>query len=289
MELNGSLRIAVQSSGRLSEGSLQLLRSMGLQFETYERRLFARCRNLPIDVLFLRDDDIPEYVQDGVCDLGIVGQNVLRERGSAVDELLPLDFGYCRLSIAVPDKNGSTLTLGDLNGKRIATSYPRILESFLAEKGIAAEAILLKGCVEVAPALQVADAICDLVSTGSTIQTNRLMVIEDVLQSQATLIGSSQPSQTKKKLIDQLLLRARGVQEAKRTKYIMFNLPRESVEEVSSIVPGSKSPTVLPLADPQFVAVHSVVFEEDFWETVEAIKSCGGSDILISSIEKFVR
>lgn len=289
MESNGTIRIAIQKSGRLSEGSLSLLHQMGLQFETYQDRLFARCRNMPIDLIFLRDDDIPEYVQDGVADLGIVGSNVLDERRSKVERLLPLDFGYCSLSIAAPEREAYK-SVNDLNGKRIATSYPQMLRRYLKQQGISAETVLLKGCVEIAPALKVADAICDLVATGSTLRTNRLRILNTVTQCQAILIGQNKPSTKKKRdLVERLLLRAKGVQEARKYKYIMFNAPADALEPIKKLVPGCKSPTVIPLAEPGFIAVHSMVMEETFWDVVEKIRTCGGRDILVSPVEKFIR
>lgn len=288
MKSNGTLRIAIQKSGRLSDGSLALLRQMGLQFETYRDQLFAQCRNMSVDILFLRDDDIPEYVQDGVADLGIVGSNVLDERCMDVAKLLPLDFGFCSLSIAVPEQASYTSIL-DLSDKRIATSYPETLKRYLRLQNVSAEVILLKGCVEIAPALLVADAICDLVATGSTLRTNRLAVIDTVSKCQAVLIGKTKTTDEKQLLIEKLLLRGRGVQEASKYKYIMFNAPAQALDSIKSLVPGCKSPTVVPLADPGFIAVHSVVLEENFWDIVETIKECGGTGIIVSSIEKFIR
>ncbi len=288
MKSNGIIRIAVQRSGRLSEGSLSLLKSMGLQFETYQNRLFTRCRNMPIDILFLRDDDIPEYVQDGVADLGIVGSNLLDENGATVERLLSLDFGFCTLAIAVPEQSDFK-TIAELSGKKIATSYPRSLKKYLAEQRVEAEIIVLKGCVEVAPALQIADAICDLVSTGSTLRTNRLSVLNTISKSQAILIGTPNASGEKRQLIERLVLRAGAVREARAFKYIMFNLPEKKLEEAKALVPGCDSPTVMRLADPTMIAVHSVVEEERFWDVVEKIKECGGSGILVSPIEKFIR
>lgn len=287
-EQRRGVRIAVQRSGRLAEGSLNLLRNMGLQFETYQDRLFASCRNLPVDILFLRDDDIPEYVQDGVAELGIVGQNVLEEDEAKVDRLLPLDFGYCTLAIAVPEQRTWT-TPQDLQGKCIATTSPVTLRRFLAAQGIAAEVIVLRGCVEVAPVLDIADAICDLVSTGSTLRMNRLRTIATVAKSQAVLIGTRTLSAEKRSFVEKLLLRARGEEEAKRYKYVMFNAPESALPKVQALVPGCKSPSVIRLAEPGFVAVHSVVLEEEFWEVVEKIRACGGSGILVTPIEKFIR
>lgn len=288
MQSTGTLRIATQKSGRLSEASLALLKQMGLQFETYRDRLFTQCRNMSIDILFLRDDDIPEYVQDGVADLGIVGSNVLDERSTRVERLLPLDFGFCSLSIAVPEREPYR-SVQDLEGKRIATSYPETLARFLREKKVAAEVILLRGCVEIAPALGVADAICDLVASGSTLRTNRLTVIDTIARSQAMLIGKKQTAGPKRHLIDTLLMRAQGVQEARKYKYIMFNAPASALEPIKTLVPGCKSPTVVPLAESGFIAIHSMILEESFWEVVEKIRACGGSDIVVSPVEKFIR
>lgn len=285
---NGTIRIAIQKSGRLAEGSLQLLRQMGLEFETYSGRLFSRCRNLPVDILFLRDDDIPEYVQDGVADLGIVGANVLDESGARVKQLLPLTFGFCTLTIAAPDQTGIR-SLTDLRGKRIATSFPKTLDKYLRKNQIKAEIVTLRGSVEIAPALAVADAICDLVSTGSTMRVNRLRALTTVLESQATLIGQKNPNAKKQALIEKLLLRARGVEDARRYKYIMFNAPKNALDAIKKFVPGCKSPTVVALAERGFIAVHSVVLEEAFWDVVEKIRACGGSGILVSPIEKFIR
>lgn len=288
LSAGGTIRIAVQRSGRLSEGSLNLLRSMGLQFETYQNRLFTTCRNMPVDILSLRDDDIPEYVQDGVADLGIVGSNLLDENSATVERLLSLDFGYCTLALAVPEQN-SIQSVCELSGKKIATSYPNTLKRYLAQKGIDAEIIVLRGCVEIAPALRIADAICDLVSTGSTLRTNRLRILETVSRNQAVLIRTPRPSPAQQKIIGKLLLRASGVKEARVFKYIMFNLPARKLKDVKALVPGCDSPTVMPLADPKMIAVHSVVEEERFWEVVERIKECGGSGILVTPIEKFIR
>jgi len=243
---------------------------------------------MPIDILFMRDDDIPEYVQDGVADLGIVGSNLLDENDSEVSRLLSLDFGFCSLAIAVPEQSDFKV-IADLAGKKIATSYPQTLKRYLAEQRVGAEIIVLKGCVEVAPVLQVADAICDLVSTGSTLRTNRLTVLETISKSQATLVGTPNTSLEKQKLIERLLLRASGVREARAFKYIMFNLPEQKLDDVKALVPGCDTPTVMRTADQTMIAVHSVVEEERFWEVVEKIKECGGSGILVSPIEKFIR
>ena len=288
MQSNGTIKIAMQKSGRLSEGSISLLGQMGLRFETYKDRLFTRCRNMPIDVLFLRDDDIPEYVRDGVADLGIVGSNVLDERMVSVERLLPLDFGFCSLCLAVPER-GEFESVEDLNGKRIATSYPETLRSFLRDRGIKSEFVVLGGCVEIAPALKIADAICDLVSTGSTLRTHGLTILETVTRCQAVLFGRQDPPEKSRRLIQRLLLRAQEVQEARKFRYVMFNAQADAVDAIKNLLPGCKSPTIVPLADPGFVAVHAMVLEETFWEVVEKLRDRGASDILVVPVEKFMR
>lgn len=283
-----SLKIALQRSGKLAQGSLDLLKQMGLSFEVNQSTLSTSCRNFPIDLLFIRDDDIPEYVQDGIADLGIVGANVIVESERKVEEVLDLDFGYCRLSIAVPEGEEYE-NIEELEGKRIATSYPVILQSVLEERGIQADIVVLKGCVEIAPTLEIADAICDIVSTGSTLRMNRLKEIETVAESQATLIQGASIDPEKKELIEKIILRAEGVLDAKRYKYIMCNVPKDAVEKIKKLIPGMKSPSIMTLANSEYVAMHSVVLEEEFWGIVEQIKAFGGSAILFSSIEKFIR
>ncbi len=284
-----NLKIAVQKKGRLAEPSRQILKSIGLDFEHYEGRLFSPCRNFPLDILFLRDDDIPEYVQDGVTDLGIVGLNVVQEKAAQVVELDSLDFGSCTLSIAVP-RNSSFRSVYDLENKRIATSYPRILKGFLEMKKIKARIIEISGSVEITPSLDVADAICDLVSTGSTLQINELEPIEIVLKSEAFLIANPQSLKDRKRqeLTERLRVRLQGNLRARKTKYVMMNAPNEALEEIRKILPGMKSPTVMPLAEENMVAIHSVVPEEVFWDVMEKLRKTGASDILVVPIEKMV-
>ncbi len=289
MQSNGTLRIAIQKSGRLYDSSIALLQEMGLEFELYRDRLFVNVRNMPIDILFLRDDDIPEYVRDGVAQLGIVGSNILEERGPEVENLLPLNFGYCRLKIAVPEQS-KVQCIQDLQGMRIATSYPTILSRFLSQKDIKATPILLRGSVEVAPALGVSDAICDLVSTGSTLRTHRLRVLETVLESQAILVCQKNLSTDKKIFVDKLLMRAKGVQDGRRCKYVMFNAPMSSLDVIKERIPTCRSPSIMQLADPSMVAIHTVITPEDaFWDVIEVIRACGGSDIIVSPVEKLIR
>ena len=290
MKFNGeNLKIAVQKKGRLAEPSRQILKSIGLDFEHYEGRLFSPCRNFPLDILFLRDDDIPEYVQDGVTDLGIVGLNVVQEKAAQVVELDPLGFGTCTLSIAVP-RNSSFRSVYDLENKRIATSYPRVLKRFLEMKKIKARIIEISGSVEITPSLDVADAICDLVSTGSTLQINELEPIEIVLKSEAFLIANPQSLKDRKRqeMTERLRVRLQGNLRARRSKYVMMNAPNEALEEIRKILPGMKSPTVMPLAEEDMVAIHSVVPEEVFWDVMEKLRKTGASDILVVPIEKMV-
>ncbi|MBI4447273.1 MAG: ATP phosphoribosyltransferase [Acidobacteria bacterium] len=290
MRLNGdNLKMAVQRQGRLAEPSIGLLKSVGLDFDYYEGRLFAHCRNFPLDILFLRDDDIPEYVQDGVTDLGIVGLNITEEKGAQVAQLDCLDFGSCSLSIAVPGR-GSIRTVFDLQGKRIATSYPRILSRFLSEKKIEARVIEISGSVEITPSLDVADAICDLVSTGSTLRLNDLEPIEVILKSEAVLIAHPQSlaDPRKQELVERLRIRFQGNIKARKTKYIMMNAPQSALERIQQILPGMKSPTIVPLAETGMIAIHSAVPEEFFWDVIENLKKAGASDILVVPIEKMV-
>ena len=290
MKFDGeNLKIAVQKKGRLAEPSRQILKSIGLDFEHYEGRLFSPCRNFPLDILFLRDDDIPEYVQDGVADLGIVGLNVVQEKAAQVVELDALGFGTCTLSIAVP-RNSSFRSVYDLENKRIATSYPRVLKRFLEMKKIKARIIQISGSVEITPSLDVADAICDLVSTGSTLKINELEPIEIVLKSEAFLIANPQSLKDPKRqeLTERLRVRLQGNLRARRSKYVMMNAPNEALEEIRKILPGMKSPTVMPLADEDMVAIHSVVPEEVFWDVMEKLRKTGASDILVVPIEKMV-
>jgi len=290
MKLNSeNLKIALQRKGRLEEHSKLMLKSIGLDFEYYEGRLFSHCQNFPLDILFLRDDDIPEYVQDGVTDLGIVGLNVVQEKESKVVQLDSLGFGTCKLSIAVPQRS-SLSSLQDLNGKRIATSHTRILQNFLEENKISARVIEISGSVEITPSLDVADAICDLVSTGSTLRMNDLKPIETVLKSEAVLVANprSLKDPKKRKVMDRLRTRLQGNIQARQTKYVMMNAPEKSLGKIREILPGMRSPTVVPLAEEGMVAVHSAVPEEVFWDVIEQLKKTGATDILVVPVEKMV-
>lgn len=283
------LRIALQKEGRLAEWSVELLRGMGLEFETYKRRLISRCRNFDIDLLFLRDDDIPEYVQDGVVDLGIVGNNLVQECAAEVETLAPLGFGYCTLQIAVPEAS-AVRDVKQLQGLRVATTYPKMCARFLQAKGVTAEIIPIMGSVEITPSLDVADAICDLVSTGSTLEMHNLLSIATVMESEAVLVANraSRSGKAWNGRITQLIDRLHGVLQARAKKYVMLNAPSAAIPEIRAVISGRKSPTIVPLADPAMVAVHAVVEEDLFWEKMERLKAVGASDILVMTIEKMI-
>lgn len=290
MRKDGRLRIAIQSNGRLTDESTALLRHAGLEFEEQGRRLMAPCRNFDLDILFVRDDDIPEYAHDGVVDLGIVGLNVVRESSVDVKVIEELGYGYCSLVIAVP-RSSAIRTPDDLEGVRIATSYPRSLTSFLSERGLSAQVVEIHGGAEVAPALDVCDAICDLTSTGSTLRVNELRPLTTVYDSQAVLIANREALETKERaaLIQRLTKRMDSYLTARRLRYVMLNAPASSLEQIRDILPGLRSPTVIPLADPEMMAVHAAVEEEVFWEVLERLKEAGGSDILVLPVEKMMR
>lgn len=283
------MKLALQKNGRITDESIALLRAAGLDFEFSVRSLFSPCINFPLDVLSLRDDDIPEYVQDGVSDLGIVGANVVEEKGAKVRVVERLGFGKCRLAICVP-KNGSLHDLDSLKGKRIATSYPKTLGRFLASRGIEANIIEISGSVEITPALNVADATCDILSTGSTARVNGLEPILNIMESEAVLIANERviASVSASDEIDRLLTRIRSSLRARGNKYVMMNAPLSSVEKLKQLVPGMKSPTVVPLANREMVAIQSVVGEEVLWEVIEQLKRAGASDIVVTSIEKII-
>ncbi|HEY6190756.1 MAG TPA: ATP phosphoribosyltransferase [Bacteroidota bacterium] len=286
---NGRLKLAIQKDGRMTEDSITLLKATGLDFDLRSRSLFSPCRNFPLDILSLRDDDIPEYVQDGVCDLGIVGENIVVEKEARIAIVERLGFGKCRLVICAP-KAGAIRELAGLARKRIATSYPRTLGTFLASRGLPAEIVELSGAVEIAPALDVADAICDLVSTGSTARINGLEVIHTVMDSEALLIGHQALMTVagKKETAARFLVRIQSTLRGRGKKYVMMNAPSTSVSTIRHLIPGMKSPTIVPLADPSMVAVHSVVGEEVFWEVMERLKDAGATDIVVVPIEKFI-
>ncbi len=282
-----TLKIAVQKSGRLYEGSMQLLKECGIEISNGNNQLRVLSGNFPVEIFFLRDDDIPEYVQDAVADIGFVGQNVVNEKNKQVQVIEKLGFGKCRLSLAVP-KNGPLQSVNDLNGKKIATSYPVILAAFLKEKNISSSIHEISGSVEIAPRIGLADAICDLVSSGSTLFTNELKEIETILSSEAVLVSNKELSTSKKIILESLLFRIRAVRKAKNNKYVLLNAPNNKLESICKLLPGMKSPTILPLAEPGWSSVHSVISESDFWNVIEQLKAAGAQGILIIPIEKMV-
>lgn len=281
------LRFAIQKKGRLREETMELLKEVGLKLSANQDLLRFESPNYPIEILFLRDDDIPSYVSDQVADIGIVGENLLMETSADVVVAEKLGYAKCRLSIAVP-KSHQAKSINDLANQTIATSYPNTLKRFAETKGINIQIHTISGSVEIAPVLGVAEAICDLVSSGSTLVQNGLREIETVMSSQAVLIRNKNLPAEKMKILDNLLFRIRSVLQAQNYKYVMLNAPKDSVSKISEIIPGLKNPTIAPLADPQWVSFASVVKENEFWEVLEKLKACGAQGILIMPIEKMV-
>lgn len=282
-----NLKIAIQKSGRLSDESLGLLKACGIRFSNGAGKLRTEALNFPLEVYFLRDDDIPQYVADGVADLGMVGENVLYEKQLPLTVAARLGFGRCRLALAVP-KNEAYSSIESLRGKRIATSYPGLLQKFLQSQQVEAEIHEISGSVEIAPGIGLADAICDLVSTGSTLLTNGLREVETVLQSEAVLARPQELSLEKEALLQRLLFRIEAVQQASRNKYILLNAPNDRLSTIIALLPGIKSPTVLPLALPGWSSLHSVIEENQFWEVIEQLKLAGAEGILVVPIEKMI-
>lgn len=281
------LKLAIQKSGRLYDGSLKLLRECGIGINNGNNQLRVKAADFPIEIFFLRDDDIPEYVQDTVADIGFVGENIVKEKSKNVEIAEKLGFGKCRLSIAAP-KNSNIKTIEDLVGKRIATSYPSILSGFLSENNVGASIHEISGSVEIAPKIGLADAICDLVSSGSTLFTNELAEIKTILQSEAVMICNKELSAEKKQLLERLQFRIQAVKKAANNKYVLLNAPNEKLQTICNLLPGMKSPTILPLAEPGWSSVHSVINESDFWNVIEKLKDNGAEGILIIPIEKMI-
>lgn len=282
------LKIALQKSGKLAEGSTALLRKCGIGFSNGLGKLRTEAADFPLEIFFLRDDDIPNYVADGVADVGIVGENVIAEDPKPVETIDRLGFGRCRLSIAVPkgiEYNG----ISDLRGKRIATSYPKILADFFSSRSITADIHMISGSVEIAPSIGLADAVCDLVSSGSTLFSNGLREVETVMNSEAVLIARNGLNSELSETLNRLLFRIRSVNAASQNKYILLNAPVEKVKEISAILPGMKSPTVVPLAENGWVSVHSVISQHDFWDVVDNLKRAGAEGILVLTIDQMIR
>jgi ATP phosphoribosyltransferase len=292
------LQIAIQKSGRLADKSLALLERSGLQFARSKDKLFWFGRNLPVDLLLVRDDDIPRLLVDNVCQLGIVGENVAEEKllevrqqraDAALTALLRLDFGHCRLKLAVPE-DSTTTAITELAGQRLATSYPHLVRRWLTDNGVDAEVVMLNGAVEIAPSLGTADAIVDLVSTGTTLRANHLKAIAEVMSSQAALYRCpARLDEAREELVAKLLTRIQGVQQAAESKYVMLHAPRSRLAEISAILPGAESPTVLSLeGQDDRVAIHAVCTEQVFWEHLEELKSAGASAVLVLPVEKML-
>ncbi|GJQ64087.1 MAG: ATP phosphoribosyltransferase [Melioribacteraceae bacterium] len=287
--MNGNLKLAIQKKGRLTEKSLDLLKNCGLEIDSYKERLFVSARNFNVDILFLRDDDIPEYVQDGVADIGIVGGNVIEEKNSEVNRVRNLGFGKCKLMFGIPEEE-SLENPAELQDKVIATSYPEILNKYLDKNSVSAKIIEISGSVEIAPTLGVADYVCDIVSTGTTLKMNKLKKSLTVLESQAELIANKKLSENLSKinLFNELISRIDSALTAKKSKYLMMNVPGESLDSISKIIPSLKSPTIMPLADQELFAVHAVIPADRFWQIVEDLKANGASGILLLPIENMI-
>ena len=282
-----NLKIAIQKSGRLHDDSVKLLKECGIGISNGMNKLKAEAANFPLEVFFLRDDDIPQYVEDAVADIGIVGENVVYEKNKKIDIVDKLGFGSCRLSIAV-GRNELYESVQFIQGKRIATSYPVLVQRFLDANNIAAEIHEISGSVEIAPGIGLADAICDLVSSGSTLFTNGLKEVETILHSQAVLVRNARLNEEKSALLQKLLFRMKAVKKAKNNKYILLNAPNNRLPEIIGLLPGMKSPTVVPLAEAGWSSVHSVLNENDFWDIIEKLTQAGAQGILVVPIEKMI-
>ena len=283
----GLLRIAVQAKGRLFEETMALLEESDIKLSATKRTLLVQSSNFPVEVLFLRDDDIPQSVATGVADLGIVGENEFAEKGEEAEIIKRLGFSKCRLSLAMP-KDIDYPGVEWFNGKKIATSYPVILEKYMKETGVSAEVHVITGSVEVAPGIGLADAIFDIVSSGSTLVSNRLKEVEVVMKSEALLIGNKNMCDEKKEILNELLFRMNAVKTAEDKKYVLMNAPKDKLEEIVAVLPGMKSPTVMPLAQEGWCSVHTVLDEKRFWEIIGKLKALGAEGILVLPIEKMI-
>ncbi|MGQ9620335.1 MAG: ATP phosphoribosyltransferase [Bacteroidales bacterium] len=282
------LKIAIQKSGRLSDNSRRLLEECGIKFSNGSGMLKLTATNFPVEILFLRDDDIPQYVEQGVVDAGIVGENMFLEKGRDIKVVEKLGFAKCRLCLAVP-KEEEYSAPEYFNGKKIATSYPRILSDYLRKNNISAEIEEISGSVEIAPGIGLADAVCDIVSSGSTLVTNGLKEVVTILKSQAIMVANKKLSVKKLDILEKLLFRIRAVKNAGENKYILLNAPESAIQKIAEILPGMKSPTILPLMEKGWVSLHSVVREDDFWEKIDMLRDAGAEGILVIPIEKMIR
>jgi len=281
------LKIAIQKKGRLSETSHKLLEECGIKFSNGADILKTNAVNFPVEILFLRDDDIPQYVEQQVADIGILGENIVFEKNKDVEILEQLGFAHCRLSLAIPNESVFT-GMEYFTNRKIATSYPRLLTNFLKENNITAEIEEISGSVEIAPGIGLADAVCDIVSSGSTLMTNGLKEVVTIMKSQAVIISNRNLDEDRKKILNKLLFRVRAVKNAKENKYILLNAPLEALPQICRILPGMKSPTILPLEEKGWCSIHSVVKEDEFWERIDQLKNAGAQGILVIPIEKMV-
>lgn len=284
---NKNLKIAIQKDGRLTNESLKILKIMGIEIETYSRKLFATSYNLPVEILFCRDDDIPNYVENGTADIGIVGQNLIAETNAKVTEIAKPNFGYCNLAVAVP-RESSITSIDELKDKKIATSFPNITKKYFKDKNINIKAVPISGAVEITPALGVAEAITDITVSGSSLIMNDLKQIDTIMSSEAVIIKNNNLEESKEKLLSQLLERLKATLKAKNLKYIMMNAPEDSLDKIKQIAPGLDAPTVMKLTKPNWLAIHAVMDENIFWSTTNKLKDLGAQNILVLPIEKLI-
>jgi len=287
MIMEKKLHIAVQKSGRLHDESLKLLKDCGISFDNGKDQLKAAARNFPMEVFYLRNGDIPQYLRDGVIDIAIIGENLLVEKGEGIEIAEKLGFSKCKVSLAVP-KEDDYKGIQSLNGKKIATSYPNTVKKYLNKAGVYADLHIINGSVEIAPNIGLSDAICDIVSSGSTLFKNNLKEVEVLFHSEAVLASGPSLSNEKQALLDKLQFRIQSVLKGRKSKYILMNVPNESIEVISSILPVLKSPTVMPLAEPGWSSLHSVINEGTFWDVIDQLKAAGAQDILVCPVEKMV-
>lgn len=282
-----TLKIAIQKSGRLHDESLKILQDCGISINNGKGQLKAKASNFPLEIFYLRNGDIPKYLRDGVVDLAIIGENLCIEKGEDLPIVQKLGFSKCRVSIAVP-KTMDYQNIKDLDGKEIATSYPNTLKRFLNQKNIKADIHLINGSVEIAPNIGLSQAICDIVSSGSTLFKNNLKEVETILESEAVLVSSPKLSQEKKLLLEKLSFRISSVLRAENSKYVLLNAPNDNLDDIIKILPGMKSPTIMPLADKNWSSVHTVIHQDQFWEIIDELKTAGAESILINSIDKMI-
>ena len=281
------IKLAIQKSGRLNKESIYLLEKSGIKFENFKDQLKVTCENFPLNIYFLRNSDIPRYLSDGVVDIAIIGQNLIDESELSINEIMKLNFSKCRVSIAVPEKMKYE-KIRDLNKLKIATSYPKTLNNFLLKNNLDCEIHKINGSVEIAPNIGLSDAVCDIVSTGNTLYKNNLKEVLTISSSEAVLCNSNSFDTSKKELLDKLIFRINSVLRAKRSKYILMNVPNDKIKTVSSLLPVLKSPTILPLEMDGWSSLHTVIDDDKFWESIDSIKDAGAEDILVCPIEKMV-